>query len=180
MEVYDILDENGAVSGHARRDECHAGTFLLHAVVHVLVFDATGRLFLQKRAMSKDIEPGKWDTSVGGHIISGETVEEALRRETMEELGIVPPEFERLFTYVMESDIERELVHSFRCVWDGDISYEENEIDEVGLFTENEISVRLGTNFFTPNFEEEWIRYQSHRAHANDMDVTNRQTRDRG
>ena len=161
MEIFDILDDDGAVTGTARRDECHSGTFLLHAVVHVLVFDPAGRLFLQKRSMLKDIEPGKWDTSVGGHIISGETPDEALRRETAEELGIVPSGFERLYSHIIQSGIEREYVHSYRCIWDGRIRFDEKEIDDVRLFTESEISEHGGEGFFTSRFETEGKLYQS-------------------
>ena len=63
--------------------------------------------------MKKDIQPGKWDTSVGGHIGPGETVEEALVRETREELGLEWFESSVLEKYVWESDRERELVNSF-------------------------------------------------------------------
>ncbi len=180
MELLDILDENGVVTGSARRSVCHSGTFLLHAVVHVLVFDTAGRLFLQKRSMSKDIEPGKWDTSVGGHIMSGETTEEALQRETTEELGIFPPVFERLYTHISLNEFEREFVYSFRCVWDGDIHFEENEIDEVKPFTVSEISALLGSGFFTSSFEEEWRIYRLRAGQEKDTSFTSPHTPDQG
>ena len=87
-EYFPLVDETGAVIGKATRRECHSGSFLLHPVVHLHVFDNKGRLYLQKRALNKDIQPGKWDTSVGGHMDPGETVEQALFREAGEELGL--------------------------------------------------------------------------------------------
>ena len=45
---------------------------LLHPVVHLHVMREGGFLYLQKRAMDKDIQPGKWDTAVGGHVDFGE------------------------------------------------------------------------------------------------------------
>jgi isopentenyldiphosphate isomerase len=160
MEWLDYLDENGEAIGRATREECHGGSFLLHPVVHVLVYNRSGMLLLQKRSESKDIQPGRWDTSVGGHLHSGETVEEALHRETGEELGIHGPEFEKLYTYILESDIERERVTTFRCTWDGPVCFQAEEIDEVRFFTPVEIESLLGSGFFTPNFEEEWRRYR--------------------
>lgn len=160
MEWFDILDENGDTAGTATREECHGGSFHLHPVVHVLVFDREGKLLLQKRSELKDIQPGKWDTSIGGHVNSGETVEEALYREAEEELGIRGAVFELLYMYIMESDIERERVTTFRCIWDGPIRYQEEEIDEVRFFTPGEIESLLGSGFFTPNFEDEWRSYR--------------------
>lgn len=84
-EVFPIVDEEGNVVGKASRKECHDGSKLLHPVVHLHVFDKDGRLYLQRRPDWKDIQPGKWDTAVGGHVDYGEDVETALRREAAEE-----------------------------------------------------------------------------------------------
>ena len=158
-EIFDILDDNGKIIGSATRDECHGGTFLLHGVVHVLVFTSAGDLIMQKRSHTKDIQPGKWDTSVGGHINSSESLDDALNRETKEELGITGAAFELLYRYVMTSNIERELVTTFRCTWDGEIFFPTEEIDSVRTFSPKEIQEKLGTGMFTPNFEDEWSRY---------------------
>ena len=79
-ELFPLVDEDGNQIGKATRRECHSGTMLLHPVVHLHVFNAKGELYLQKRSTDKDIQPGKWDTSVGGHVDYGETVENALKR----------------------------------------------------------------------------------------------------
>lgn len=87
-EMFPLVDEEGNITGAATRGECHNGSKLLHPVVHLHVFNSRGELFLQRRPAWKDIQPGKWDTSVGGHIDLGESVEMALQREAREELGI--------------------------------------------------------------------------------------------
>ena len=117
-EIFPLVNEQGEVMGQATRRECHSGSKLLHPVVHLHVRDAEGRLFLQKRSMTKDIQPGKWDTAVGGHIDFGETVNDALLREAREELGLTGFTPEPLFSYVHESDIEREFVNAFTAVVD--------------------------------------------------------------
>ena len=160
MEHFNVLDETGKKIRRATREECHNGSFLLHGVVHVLVFDSSGNLILQKRSMDKDIQPGKWDTSVGGHISGDETLEEALYREAEEELGIHGADFEKLYTYIMVSDVERELVNTFRCIRDSPFTFQRSEIDKVRFFTSDEIESNLGKGFFTPNFEEEWEYYK--------------------
>ena len=133
----------------------------MHCVVHVLVFNSTGKLLLQKRSMTKVIQPGKWDTSIGGHINCSETLEEALYRESEEELGIRNADFEKMYDYIMESDVEKEFVTTFRCTWDSPIDFQKSEIDEVRFFSPDEIEQLLGNGFFTPNFEEEWKYYNN-------------------
>lgn len=155
-ELFPIVDAEGHVTGQATRQECHAGSFLLHPVVHLHVFNSADQLFLQKRAENKDIQPGKWDTSVGGHIEFGETTEEALKREVFEELGInsFNPVFIHLYEFV--SDVEAELVHSYYTIYDGAIIPNPSEITEGKFWTITEIEKNLGKALFTPNFEYEF------------------------
>ena len=71
-EIFPIVTPDGVVTGSATRAECHSGSKLLHPVVHLHILSRDGRVYLQKRSMSKDIQPGKWDTAVGGHVDYGE------------------------------------------------------------------------------------------------------------
>jgi isopentenyldiphosphate isomerase len=161
-ELLPLVDEEGRVVGTARRSEVHGNPRLLHPVVHCLVTDRSGRLLLQLRSQRKDVQPGRWDTSVGGHVDPGETIEQALWRELREELGLDTepgaPEF--LYRYVMRSDIETELVHTYRLTSEGPFCPDPNEIDEVRFWTQAEIDARLGSGVFTPNFEDEYRRLQ--------------------
>ena len=156
MEYFPLVDENGNVTGKASRSECHSGTFWLHPVVHLHVFNGEGKLYLQKRSESKDIQPGKWDTSVGGHVDYGEDTDHALRREVCEELGITDFEPVFMFRYVFTSNQEKELVNSFYTVYNGRIVPDPVEISEGKFWTIAEIKNQLGKNVFTPNFENEF------------------------
>lgn len=157
-ERFPLVDETGQVIGSATRGECHNGSKLLHPVVHLHVFNSNGDIYLQRRPDWKDIQPGKWDTAVGGHIDYGETPEEALRREVREELGITDftPEF--VDKYVFESLRERELVYVNRTTYDGPVSPSADELDGGRFWTIQEIREALGRGVLTPNFESEFQR----------------------
>lgn len=160
-EWFPIVEENGKVIGKSTRCECHSGSMLLHPVVHLHIFDTKGRLYLQKRAATKDIQPGKWDTAVGGHVDYGETPTIALRREVREELGIVNFIPKSNFSYVFRSNIERELVYSYRTTYDGAFRIDPTEIDEGRFWEITEITQQIGKGIFTPNFEYEFKLLQT-------------------
>lgn len=158
LELLPVVNAEGRVIGQASRGECHGGSMLLHPVVHLHVFNAEGGLFLQHRPAWKDIQPDRWDTAVGGHVDLGETVEQALLREVREEIGLT--DFQPAFVarYVFRSAREAELVHVFRTITSA--SPEPSaELDGGRFFSPAEIRSRLGAGFFTPNFEQEWLRF---------------------
>ncbi len=159
-EIFPVVDENGTTVGKATRGECHSGSKLLHPVVHLHLFDSSGRIYLQQRPLWKDIQPGKWDTAVGGHIDYGETVEAALRRETQEELGLTDLSVEFLLKYVFESERERELVHVFRATYDGDVR-PSDELDGGRFWSLDELREVFGKGVLTPNFEQEYLKISS-------------------
>ena len=156
QEIFPIVDEEGRVIGSATRGECHNGSKLLHPVVHLHVFNSKGELYLQKRPEWKDIQPGKWDTAVGGHIDFGETPEDALIREVREELGITDFTPERLGHYVFESKRERELVYMHKTVYDGPIAPSRDELAGGRFWSIDEIKSAIGKGILTPNFVSEF------------------------
>lgn len=87
-EIFDVVNERDEVIGRERRSEVHR-TGLKHRAVHVLIFNAKGEVFLQRRSMSKDTHPGVWDSSSSGHLDCGEDYDHCAVREVGEELGVV-------------------------------------------------------------------------------------------
>ncbi len=157
-EWFPLVDEEGNVIGSAPRSICHNGeSFLLHPVVHLHVVSPDGKLLLQRRKLTKRIQPGKWDTAVGGHVSFGEKIEEALMREVEEEIGLT--NFEPIFLtrYVWKSKVEQELVNTFYTINDGPFKFLESEIEEIKFWTPQELEEAEET-IFTPNF---WHEYTS-------------------
>ena len=158
QELFPVVDADGQIIGSATRGECHNGSRLLHPVVHLHLFNSKGELYLQKRPEWKDIQPGKWDTAVGGHIDYGETPENALRREVCEELGITDFQPQFIEKYIFESTRERELVYVNRTTYDGPVSPSNEELDGGRFWTLAEIRAAIGKDILTPNFESEFQR----------------------
>lgn len=160
-EYLDILDEAGRVMGQELRSRCHGDPTLRHRAVHVFVRSSKGQIFLQKRGQSKTIQPGKWDTSVGGHLQVGESYEQAAVRELREELGVNirdaggPTSLRKLHDYIWRSPVETEHVRTFEIVWDGPFQTQQDEIDEGRFWSRMEICASLGRGLLTPNLEEE-------------------------
>lgn len=155
-EIFPVVDENGVVIGRATRGECHGGSMLLHPVVHLHLFNPAGELFLQKRPLWKDIQPGRWDTAVGGHVDFGEDTEAALLREVREEIGITGITPSKVASYVFESLREREYVNVFATV-SGAAPVPSDELDGGRFWSIEEIENSIGRNILTPNFEKEFL-----------------------
>lgn len=161
IEILDIVDSHGNIIGSAPREEIHLKR-LPHKVVHLLVFNKSGELLLQKRAQSKEIEPGKWDTSVGGHVQSGEEVKGALLREMREELGMNGCDVEFLYTYIHSGEIETEMVYSFRCTYGEKLSFNEKEIEEIRFWGIDKIRELSKTDLVSEHFRDEFARYSNY------------------
>lgn len=158
-ELFPIVDEDGNILGAISRGDAHSGSKVLHPVVHLHVFNSKGDLYLQKRPHWKDIQPDKWDTAIGGHIDLGENVEQALKREVREELGISDFQPESLGHYVFESLKERELVYVHKTIYDGEVMPNTEELAGGRFWSKKEIEDNMGKDIFTPNFESEYKRF---------------------
>lgn len=153
-EILEVVNEQGEVVGLVPRSAIHGDPSLMHRVVHVLVFNKKGEILLQKRSMSKDVAPGRWDTSVGGHVGPAEGLLDAAMREMLEELGIEAAP-RPLYSYVHSNTYETELVHTFRADHEGGFSHNAHEIDEVRFWPLEEIKKHMGRQVFSDNFEHE-------------------------
>lgn len=132
-EWFDVVDAADCVVGMALRAEVHARG-LLHRAVHILLERADGAIFLQKRSMSKDSAPGKWDSSASGHLDSGEGYRAAALREVEEELGVRVPTLEEIGRLPASVETGQEFVRIYRGRHEGPFVLNAEEIAEGGWY----------------------------------------------
>ena len=129
-EMLDVVNDDDEVIGVERRGDIHAQG-LMHRAVHILLFNSRGELFLQKRSLSKDEQPGKWDSSAAGHVDSGEDYLDCAIREINEELGIVADRpLQALFKLPASMRTGNEHCMVYRYCFDGPLVLQEAEIDD--------------------------------------------------
>ena len=159
-ETFDVVDRTDTVIGQASREEVHREG-LLHRSAHLLVFDGFGRVLLQKRSMSKDRFPGRWDSSVSGHVDSGEGYDQCIVREAMEEIGIrleATPEI--LFKIDACEETDQEFTWVYRTYSRGPFTPDEEEVSKIGWFTGDEVNhlVRTDPDSVSPSFALVWSK----------------------
>ena len=139
-DIFDVVNERDEVIGRKPRSEVHR-LGLRHRAVHVLVFNARGETFLQKRSMSKDREPGKWDSSTSGHLDSGEDYDACATRELREEIGLTVAQApERLFKIAACAETDQEFVWVYRCEAEGPFRLHPDEIERGDWFAPGKVT----------------------------------------
>ena len=87
-EWLDIVNEQDVVVDKKRRSEVYASDTSHFRVINAFIVNSEGKLWIPRRASDKRLFPACLDVSVGGHVESGETYDEAFKRESKEEVNI--------------------------------------------------------------------------------------------
>ena len=139
-EIFDVVNEADEVVGQATRSRVHAQG-LMHRAVHVLVFNRRGELFLQKRSMKKDRQPGLWDSSASGHVDSGEDYDACARRELREEIGLQTTcALQKLFKLPASQTTDQEHVWVYESYAEGPFRLHPDEIERGGWFPSPDVT----------------------------------------
>jgi len=143
-EEFIVVDKQDTILGYKTRYECHHDKSLIHRTVGVLVFNDKGQLLLQKRSMTKDMEPGKWGISSAGHVARGQTDEEAVHRELQEELGVdFPVTFWKKFISEEPNETERDVI--YKGIFNGPFHPNAEEVAEVQFFEIRELMFKIAS-----------------------------------
>ena len=129
QEIFDVVNARDEVVGQQTRSEVHR-LGLMHRAVHVLVFNARGQIFLQKRSLNKDRQPGLWDSSASGHLDCGEDYDACALRELREEISLqLSAAPQRLFKLPASLETDQEHVWVYRCEAEGPFTLHPDEIE---------------------------------------------------
>ena len=139
-EIIDVIDENDNIIGKEERSVCHKEG-LRHRGVGTIVINSNGNILVERRSVEKITNPGKLGI-IGGHIDSGESYEDAVKREVEEEIG-VRGDIRFLFQMNWKEDKgdikEREICKIFLLKHDGPFNIDKEEIQEVMFFSPKEL-----------------------------------------
>lgn len=154
MEYLDIVDENNVLTGEKRlRSEVHSQG-LWHRTVHIYLFKLVENeiyFLVHLRAKNKDLHPNCWDTRFGGHIKSGGSIEDGIKSELMEEVGLELQQSSLIQGEVYKRDHypNREFTHSFYYRFDGDITtlkFNDGEVQEIKWMKSTDIFESMEEN----------------------------------
>jgi len=153
-----IVDENDNPIGQAPKSEVTEKN-ILHRGTDILVFNSKGELYVHQRTFNKLLYPGRYDICAGGGVIPGETYEENAKRELEEELGIKDTPLEFLFKFKLSDPDNPAFASVFRCVYDGPIRIEKNEIIHGKFMSLEEIKKSMQKEKYTLEAIEVFKKY---------------------
>ena len=149
-EIVVIVDDHNNVVGAAPRRDMRAQR-LPHRSTYILVFNSQGELYVQKRTMTKDIFPGYYDIAAGGVVLADESYDESAQRELYEEMGIRGVPLTALFTFYYTDARTRVWGGVYKCVYDGELVLQAEEVESGEFLQIDEILRRAHTEPYTPD-----------------------------
>jgi isopentenyldiphosphate isomerase len=139
-EVFDVVNSQDEIIDQKPRSEVHR-LGLMHRAAHILVFNSRGQVFLQKRSLNKDRQPGLWDSSASGHLNSGEDYDACAVREVREEIGLdLPHTPQRLFRISASAETDQEHIWVYQCQAEGPFELDPVEIERGDWFTPEQVT----------------------------------------
>jgi isopentenyl-diphosphate Delta-isomerase len=131
-----LLDNDGNVVGATEKSTVHTTQTALHLAFSCHVFDASGRVLVTRRALTKATWAGVWTNSFCGHPGPGESQEAAIARRASAELGIsvsdltlVLPDF-RYRAVDASGIVENEICPVYRAVTTDAVTANPAEVSE--------------------------------------------------
>lgn len=157
-EFVDVVDESDTILRSATWKEMMEKS-LLHRTSNTMVFNSEGKLFVHKRAEHLKLYPGLWDVKFGGSVRSGETYEDAAKRELFEEAGIHDLEIKPIFKLRnkrKENNVHRSV---FKCVYDSKITLDKSEVAEGKFMKIDEVKALLNEGKLSPSAVDVFTNY---------------------
>lgn len=165
-----LVDSEDREVGFLPKADAHKGRGTLHRAFSLFVFNPEGKLLLQQRAAGKRLWGQFWSNTCCSHPRRGETMDIAIHRRLMEELGLVC-EFAFLFKFQYQAQYDAEGAENELCwVYAGRSAVvprvNANEISAVRYIAPNALDAEIAARpaQFTPWFKIEWARIREQHA----------------
>ena len=162
-EIVDLVDENDELIGRAQMREVRARNLLRRGAA-AIVRNSRGDIYIHRRADTTAAFPGWYDTVVAGSVMSGESYQQAIRRELAEEIGVdgVQP------TFLFKSRYRATDVNWWTCVfevvWNHPIQHQDEEVAWGGFMPEPDLVAKLAEWRFVPGGVQLFQRYLGQRG----------------
>ena len=102
MEQVILVDKDDCEIGVMEKMEAHKQS-VLHRAFSVFLFNPQGKMLLQQRALTKYHSAGLWTNTCCSHPRPGETLENAVSRRLIEEMGITTKVF-KAFDFIYQAE----------------------------------------------------------------------------
>jgi isopentenyl-diphosphate delta-isomerase type 1 len=160
-ELFYWVDEYDNVLGKMTRAEAHSGSGKIHRAAIAFIFDLeNNHVLLQQRTLTKDMCPGYWGDSVGGHVTYGQSYDQAIVRETEEELGLKQLKLTFHSKHLFDLSNEREYyaIYTSHIPKNSKIHFDRDEIQQVKWLRLGEMKQFLTREPCTPGLIQSWSK----------------------
>jgi isopentenyldiphosphate isomerase len=144
-EMLDLVDENDHVIGQIERNEAYKRGYSNFRVIDAFIKNNEGKLFIPRRHENKRLFPGALDCSVGGHVTSGDSYEETLKKEAFEELNLDIDRcvYKKLGVLTPHEDGVANFITVYEILSDETPTYNQNDFTEHYWLTPGELLHRI-------------------------------------
>jgi len=139
MEYLDLVNEKDEVIGKEDRDIIYKNNWKNFRVINIMIFTSDNKILVPKRSSNRRLFPNCYDCSVGGHVSSGESYEEAAYRELKEELGIENVTLQEIGYFTPNELNTSSFSKMYKLVYDNKLNYDKDGIQEIYYMTKEEI-----------------------------------------
>jgi isopentenyldiphosphate isomerase len=160
-ELLFVVDENDNPLVPLPRKDVRANGHWCRCV-HVWIINDKQELLCQKRSELKDLDPGNWETFVGGHVGAGDEYTVSAIREVYEETGIMMEQEKLKLVKLYKDPTNRQFRGIYYYKWNGsldEVVKEEDEVAEVAWLHVDQVHKHLVTDkhpgWYRPGYEEE-------------------------
>lgn len=163
VESFDIVDKHNLLIGKTKsRDVVHTELSDWHRTTHIWIVNSKKEILCQQRSLTKDKNPGKWQSFFGGHLQAGQTYESNALKELSEELGIEAKATDLTPIYVKQSDEQKHFGQVYLMRWDGELStlhFDDGEVAQAKWMTIAELQEKMAAGIFCNRLDQKVLDF---------------------